>query len=206
MTPLAVPRRYPSFTLVTLKTTGRDGNCIKTRGFHSGAARLALFPGQSQGTNPYVRQYNALWSITPPVVADREDGECTHAQIHWSDLGTGLSGWLLWQLKWHGVCVHQNVSGCVCRSPSFMCMKSLSVRMCMHSLSLEMWTFTVCVFVFLIVSWLLTQKHKHTYCSARAVAHFLSLVQMACWTFLFYFVLIVPQFRVSRLAQAICPD
>lgn len=54
---------YPSFTRLTLKTTGYDGNWIKTK---SSILRLPAWPcflDRAKEHDPYVRQYQALWSI-----------------------------------------------------------------------------------------------------------------------------------------------
>lgn len=82
MTPLTEPHQYPSFTLVTLKTTGHDGNCINPT---ASILRLPAWPcflDQAKQQNPYVRQYNSLWSISIPVVADRDEKKSPHAQTH----------------------------------------------------------------------------------------------------------------------------
>lgn len=60
VTPLAEPQQYPSFTQLTLKTTGRDGNCIKPKGSILSRPAWPCFLDRAEEQNPYVRQYNAL--------------------------------------------------------------------------------------------------------------------------------------------------
>lgn len=108
MAPLVFPNQYQSFTLVTLKTTGRDGNCIKSKDSVLRMPTWHCFLDRVKEKEPYVRQYNGQW----------EERKSTHVQTHRSDMRTGLSGWPLWQIKWqewHRVCVCKNVSRvCAC--------------------------------------------------------------------------------------------
>lgn len=60
VTLLAEPDQYPSFSLLTLKTTGLDGKYIKPKGSILRLPAWPRFLDRADEQNPYVRQYNAL--------------------------------------------------------------------------------------------------------------------------------------------------
>lgn len=125
----------------------------QSHGFHSRLPAWPCFLDQAKEQNPYVRQCNSLWSISIPVVADREEKKSTHAQTHRSDLRTGLSGWLgrgRDSQEWHRVSVHQNVIICVRTYVFTSCWFHWTVDtwegVCIHSLFC-IWACPLCVFV-----------------------------------------------------------
>ena len=208
VTPLAEPHQYPSFCLLTLKTTGHDGNCMKPKGSIRRLPAWPCFLDRAEEQNPYVRQCNALWSIPPQwYLTERRERAHTRTDTQ-SDLRTGLSGWPLWQMKrqqWHRVCFCQSVLVCVC------------VFVYMHLFASEsLYTWMCICFLFCLCArpvcptWHMTHTHAsthtrmHTHTHTPAISHSLSLVQMACWSFLFYSVLMIPQYWVSGLAGTIC--
>lgn len=100
------------------------------------------FLDRARRTKPICQTIECPVKHGTTVLSDRKEGERgpnTHTTQ--SDLRTGLSGWLLWQMKWqqwHGVCFCQSICVCVCpsmfaRANVFPCIcLHLSESFCMH--------------------------------------------------------------------------
>lgn len=208
----------PKFHSATLKTTGVDGKCINSWGVE--AARLALFPGRSRWAKPICRTIEGPVKEATAVVSDREERRSTHAHMHTHT----VFGWQFWQMKtkqkrWAFVltCICLPLKVCVwmcvllewayvwfhfdmvcLRVPERVCAFLSQQAMDWDQCCPLAWH---CYWAIFVLAFSVT--HTHT---SHVISHSLSLVQMACGSFLFYSILVVPQYWDSGLAGAICPN